>query len=498
MSLRGGRQQGIALMMIVALIAVGATFLLLQSLNAATWRADRYHVTQQALVMAKDALVARAVADDNRPGSLPCPDTDDDGIAEGTLAGGGTQCPSYIGRLPWRTLDLPDPRDASGERLWYVLSSTHRDNPSAEPINSNTVGQITLTGAQSAPNLLAVLVAPGNPLIRAGTATIQDRSCTTACNPADFLDVSGGEDNADGDNTLVSAPEAETFNDRVLAIHADDVMPLVEKRAGRELAQKLREYYDAWDSTVNVSPTKGFYPWPALFTDPENVQTGADGNPHGLLPFSADPLVWTSPSSSLGACTGEGTSEIQCTGLYVGGLASVSGRVGNIATAFVNPPDGSEVTTSGLLLLGSPTATWALDAGAQALDFSYDVSFTGTGTVTITVRTPSLSAWISPPSWLATNKWYQVSYYALSPEYAIDGSGTCGTCVTVGNTTPGSKEAIVLMTGRALPGQSARPVTLPAPVGDYLEGENLTPADLAFEQNFRNTGFNDQPVVVRP
>lgn len=512
------RQRGIALLMVVALVAIGATFLLLRSLNAATWRTDRYRVTQEALVTAKEALVARAVTDSNRPGSLPCPDTDDDGRAE---LFAGNQCPSYVGRLPWRTLDLPDLRDASGERLWYVLSPTHRDHAAAQPINSNTVGQLTLTGAQPATNVLAIVAAPGSTLIRAGAATLQERSCivgtncdasqkcttspaalTPKCNPVNYLDISGGVDNAGGGNTLVSALESETFNDRVLAILADDVMPLVEKRVGREFAQKLRDHYDAWDNSPNVSPNKGFYPWAALFTDPENVQAGSDGTLQGLLPFSPAPLVWTSASSTLGTCTGVGTSEIQCTGAYALGLATVNARVGNIATAFVNPPDGSEATTSGLLLLGSPSATWALDAGAQALDFSYQVSFTGAGTVTITVRTPALSAWISPPSWLATNKWYQLAYYALSPDCAIAGSGTCVPSVTVSNTAPGSKEAVVVMTGRALSAipQSPRPLKPPAAVTEYLEGANPPsgPTDLAFEHNVRNTGFNDQPVVVRP
>jgi hypothetical protein len=514
--LRRCAQQGIALLAVVALLAVGATFLLLRSLNAATWRADRYRVTQEALARAKEALVMRAVADANRPGSLPCPDTNDDGQAELFV---GNACPAYIGRLPWKTLDLPDLRDGSGERLWYVLSPTHRDHAAAEPINSNTVGQLNLTGTQPAANVLAILAAPEGTLIRAGAASVQDRSCiigtncdasrvcttspaalTPKCDPFNYLDVSGGVDNAGGGNTLVAAVETQTFNDRVLALGADDVMPLVEKRVGHELAQKLREHYDAWANAPNVNPKKGFYPWPAVFTDPENVQAGGNGNPHGLLPFTPAPLVWTSASSSVGTCTGVGTSQIQCTGLYLLGLATVNGRVGNIATAFVNPPNGSEATTSGLLLLGTPTSTWALDQAAQALDFSYSVSFTGTGTVTVTVSTPAINASITPPSWLATNKWYQVVYYALSPEYAINGSGACGTCITVANTSAGNKQAVLVMTGRALPGigQSARPVTPPAAPEDYLEGENQAPLDLAFEQNLRNSGFNDQPVVVRP
>jgi hypothetical protein len=94
------------LTVILVMLALGATFLVLRSLNASTTRADRYRVSQDVLIQAKEALIARAVTDDptSRPGSLPCPDTDDDGSAELFV---GNACPSYIGRLPWRTLGLP-------------------------------------------------------------------------------------------------------------------------------------------------------------------------------------------------------------------------------------------------------------------------------------------------------------------------------------------------------------------------------------------------------
>ena len=56
-----------------------------------------------ALEQARDALVSYAVGHTFRPGSMPCPDTDDDGVMESFVAG---ECPSYIGRLPWRTLGV--------------------------------------------------------------------------------------------------------------------------------------------------------------------------------------------------------------------------------------------------------------------------------------------------------------------------------------------------------------------------------------------------------
>ena len=184
-------------MLVVAVVVMGAALIIVKTLNAATWKAERLRVTNEAFAKAKEALVARAVADNNRPGSLPCPDLNDDGVAE--LFGVGGQCPNYVGRLPWRTLDLPDVRDSEGERLWYVLSPSHRDHINAEPINSNTAGQININGATSATQLLAVLISPGRPLVRAGAIAMQARDCPGNCNfRANYLDVAGGVDNAAG------------------------------------------------------------------------------------------------------------------------------------------------------------------------------------------------------------------------------------------------------------------------------------------------------------
>jgi hypothetical protein len=186
------------------------------------------------------------------------------------------------------------------------------------------------------------------------------------------------------------------------------------------------------------------------------------------------------------------------------GGPTITGQVANIASAFVDPPNGSEVTiVSGGFLLGGPTTTWTLNAGTQTLDFSYAAPALALGTVVIRVKVPSASPWTTS-SWLFTNKWYQDAYYALSSGYAINGAGSCGgagpPCVTINNTAAvgNNKEAVVITTGRALPGQRARPVALPASPGDFLEAENQTPADLVFERNLRTSAFNDQPAVVRP
>jgi hypothetical protein len=515
MSLRTpGRQAGAAIIVLLAILVAGASFLLLRSFTAAAWPANRHEATKRALVAAKEALVARAVADDNRPGSLPCPDSDDDGDAE---LFAGTECPAYVGRLPWKTLNIPDIRDGNGERLWYVLSRNFRDHPSAEPINSNTVATLSVTGSEPAVNAMAVLIAPGAPIRR---PLMQDRSCviggncdanrrcTTApasntpkCNAVNYLDVSGGTDNAVGGPAMVTAATTEAFNDRVLAVLHDEIMPLVEKRAGLELAQNLRAHYDAWAGAPLVN-AKGFYPWAATFNDPQVASPGVSGQRDGLLPMAAAPLVWSNANANLGSCTGVGTTLLRCTvPLFALGLLTITGQVGNIATGFVDPPNGTEATVTAGVVLGGGTSTWALNAGNERLDYTYSGNLIGLLT-TIEIRAPNASAWPTN-SWLRTNRWHAVTYYALANGYSITGGGSCagaGQCLTLQNSgAPNNdKHSMVLTTGRALAAQGARLATVPADIRHYLELQNETGSDRVFERGWRAAGFNDQPVIVRP
>jgi hypothetical protein len=488
--------------MIVLLLLIGAYFML-GSLNFAAVRVDRDQATNEALLRAKEALIAYAASDTNRPGELPCPDVNDDGSSLPIDDYAGSNCVSLIGRLPWKTLGLPDLRDDAGERLWYALSNDFHANGTV-PLNSDTAfragnSSLTITGQQSAGGLVAMVFAPGAPLVRADAAAMQNRSAAGLLIASNYLDFANSESNSDANRTFVSAARSATFNDRMMPIHPDDIMWLVERRAGREFGQKLREHYVAWESLTGT----GFYPWAAPFADPANPQAGQNGVQEGLLPVSPASMVWTSASMTLGTCTGQGTDELVCTALVVLGLGGdVTARLGSIATSFINPPDGSEVTTSGLLLLGTPVTSWTVNKSQQALDFNTDVTFLGTGVATVRVRAPSPSPWLSS-SWLITNRWYQNAYYAVAPPFAIDGNQICGSCITVANTAvPADKEAVVVMTGRALPlagpAQNTRPVVAPASEDQFLEGTNRTTADRIFEQNLKTATFNDLPIVVRP
>ncbi|HTP97527.1 MAG TPA: hypothetical protein VMK05_16870, partial [Burkholderiales bacterium] len=209
------REQGQAFLATVLLVGLAAAAVVyaLASPNNVTLDSDKK--TMNALAQARDALIGRAAADGSIPGSLPCPDlltnngtsnVPNDGVAD-LLA--GNDCPSYVGRLPWRTLGLPDLRDGYGERLWYALSRNFRDDSSASPLNSDSAGQLTIqdgAGNTLASNVIAIVFAAGPPI---GT---QVRDAANQNNVANYLEGENANGAPPSDNLFVSALASSTFN----------------------------------------------------------------------------------------------------------------------------------------------------------------------------------------------------------------------------------------------------------------------------------------------
>lgn len=262
------RQAGVALILLLVLLVLAGGYAFYRSANV-TGSGTRADVAAAAaLARAKEALIARAVSDDNRPGSLPCPDlvTNSPGLAN--IPGDGkadmftmTQCPSYVGWLPFVTLDLPELVDDSGTRLWYALAPTLRDDDSAQPINSDTPMPLQLDGAQ---DIAALIFAPQAALPG------QQRPSNLIAN---YLE---GE-NANGDDRIfVSGPAGPAFNDRVVAITRGELMAAVEKRVAGEVRSCLEQHAA---SPANAAHT---YPWPAPFA--ATALRGIAGSLFGQVP----------------------------------------------------------------------------------------------------------------------------------------------------------------------------------------------------------------------
>jgi len=262
-------QGGYAMLGAIALIGLFAATAITTQLGAEALANRQNNTTVTALALAKQALISRAASDTNHPGSLPCPDAvtniagsniPNDGIAD-LLS--GTACPRHIGRLPWRTLGLPDLRDADGERLWYMIAPAYQDSP-AKIINAGTSGQITAYECTdssaatpawpcdaprlvSATPLIAVVFAAGAPV---GT---QLRSGAATGDPAQFL-----ESYNPADPWRLRIAAAGTYNDRVTAITTDDVHSQAQRRIAAELQAVLSRYF-----AITAAQGTPSLPWPA-------------------------------------------------------------------------------------------------------------------------------------------------------------------------------------------------------------------------------------------
>lgn len=280
-----GKQHGAVLMIMLVIMIVGIAAILVNSLTSSTVKTARQENTSAALAQAKDALIGYAVSDPNRPGELPCPDFNNDGMI--TLADySGSNCQSLIGRLPWITLGLPDLRDGSGEHLWYAISNSFHANGSAI-LNSNTKGTLLVYSAdglslqtQAGYNAVAVIFSPGSPL------STQTRNTVTQQNSAaNYLDLANSRNNASASGPFIAGAQSATFNDQLLYITTKDLIPLVEQRVAGEVKRALTNYY-----TVN-----GYYPWADSVPASSDYDSN-EGLNRGWLPYlsstPSSPAEW--------------------------------------------------------------------------------------------------------------------------------------------------------------------------------------------------------------
>ncbi len=261
-----GVQQGAALLITLALVAVIGALAVTWMAGTGPTQAQRLQNSAEAMGMIRNALIARAAADLSRPGSLPCPDYNGDGIADGST------CTSpYIGWLPWRTLDLPDLRDARGDRFWYALSQEFRDYAPLGVLNSDTNGSLSVTGPQAATGVVAIVFSPGPPLVSQN----RDPSSTDAMTARpQYLD---GE-NSDGDTVYESGPPTATLNDELMLVTRDMLMPAVEQRIARQARRCLENFSIG---------SGGYYPWAAPLSDVATFND-AGGTLYGRIPKVLD------------------------------------------------------------------------------------------------------------------------------------------------------------------------------------------------------------------
>ncbi|MDK9724894.1 MAG: hypothetical protein OEL88_08370 [Sterolibacteriaceae bacterium MAG5] len=145
------RQRGYALLLAILAVAMGTLYAVVSQLEHVTRRYARGEGGMQALALAREALLGYAATyrdshDTEVFGYLPCPDLSGDGNAAAACGAGGQ---AAVGLLPYKSLGLPDLRDADGVCLWYAVSGAYKNNPknAATPLNWDTHGQFGVVDA---------------------------------------------------------------------------------------------------------------------------------------------------------------------------------------------------------------------------------------------------------------------------------------------------------------------------------------------------------------
>lgn len=290
-----GRQQqsGAALLLLLlALIGVGFLFGLGSWLDDAALRSRQQEKNRLLLAEAKEALlgyVAGKALNPAWPGDLPCPDGNDDGVPD-------TPCSlpaDRLGRLPWKTLNFGDRRDAAGGRLWYAVSKNFVSNPRVSPRNSDTAGTLRVLDANGNvidTEAVAVIFAPGVPVQRLD-GFAQSRA-PGANDPRHWLDNASFEDNAQfQDNSTdglflgpVKDASGNTIaNDEAIVISRKDLDRAMRQRVAGEVRRCLASFRASY----------GALPWLVPLTD-TTTYASVPGTAFGRLPlsFSTSGVNW--------------------------------------------------------------------------------------------------------------------------------------------------------------------------------------------------------------
>jgi hypothetical protein len=460
------KQRGAVLMVMLVIMIVGTAAFLVSALNSWSLKIEHERKNSEVLAQARDALIGYAasvqvdfsvcgMSGNNcaRIGDLPCPDKTGNGIAANSCGdAGGSNQGLRLGRLPWKTLGLPDLRDASGEQLWYAVSNNYKEknrtvctSPGlAGCLNSDTQGTITVRGTDGSvindgstmSGVVAVVIAPGSVLTRQDGTTLQDRSPGGMNLSTNYLDIATigtiTEDNADfidGDSTngfiqgqVKDANGNVIVNDQILTITQDSIMQPVQKRVAAEVKQCLIGY-------AKVPQNKGRYPW-------------------------ASTVSSLSPPS------------------YADKADYVFGRIPDIPFIDTKTKSGNAMTD-----------VWTAECNINPV-----------------------SGW-----WL---NWKEMVFYGLADAYkpvdpittpALNACNPAGACLKVSPpSAQANKQFAIIVAGKRMPGQLRSNDTQKGTFSNYLEAPNPTPAYTGipgippiptnFSQSFPSATFNDTVV----
>lgn len=539
-------QHGGALLVMLVILVMGITTVFITSLSSTAIQNRRNHSSAESLARAKEALIGYALTYGDTHtaahGYLPCPDlsgSNGEGSSPGSCGSAGAH---QLGRLPWRTLDLPALFDGSGECLWYAVSGKYKNNPPdpSTTMNWDNTGDLTIYADNGntieANEVVAAIIAPGKPLSgnsdRAGSSA---PTCGGNYTAAAYLenDTSHGVNNADGTQGKFILPHEHRdsngnvtleTNDQILFITRQDLWNAIQKRIARQAKKCLDDY------AADASNPDHKYPWAVQLSD-----TTASPNRSGTLDvrFGRFPDTPNTSTSGGGSCPASGSNLTTLTSAQIATLNSFINQVSTALTNYKNSP--SSTTRNNLqdagdnlwdLVKDSPYNLPIGDAIRSQLGYYLETNCTSSSCYdlipTIEVRLADAisefnsctgsggtdssmpSSWtsisscndlVTSASWPAWRDWL---FIQIADGYQPGGAGSCttgSTCLSISgsghtNAGSGSYHAVVVAASKSLPTQSASArVSSPNDLTNYLDKDSAVGAPLGDNQ----TGKTNPP-----
>ncbi|MHB1173720.1 MAG: hypothetical protein ACYCZJ_01150 [Sulfuriferula sp.] len=277
-------QRGALLILLVIALGILAATVFVSMLSSSGIQNQQNKTTAAALAEAKTAILGFALANQDTPGGLPYPDRKDDPghyDGNGDCVTNNFNSSQLLGKFPILVEDgcgasIPafetDPRDATGERVWYAVSQNlvKRAGGNFLTINTSTLAtppptpNTWLTVHDQNGNILSnqvafIIMAPG-----AALAT-QNRSgaTPTAQNFLDSYTVNGiTYKNWDSDLDFISAPATNNnvnqFNDRLLYVTSSELANRLADRVAGEIRRRLPHPFPA-TSAFDTSSYPNWY-----------------------------------------------------------------------------------------------------------------------------------------------------------------------------------------------------------------------------------------------
>lgn len=505
------QQRGAALMIMLVILIMGVATILITSLSSTALKQTQQKTTEAVLAQAKEALIGYAISyGDTHTGEgygyLPCPDVNG-GNGEGSSPGSscGTTEANSIGRLPWRTLDLPTLRASNGDCLWYAVSGSYKNNPkSATAMNWDNTGKLHVFSAEgneiAANEIVALVIAPGTV-----TSSAQDRSGNTAPICGGNYTASAYLDNdtlhainnaaiatgsfilphqhrdANGNITVQS-------NDQITYITRQDIWTAIQRRIAKEAKTCLDDY---------AASSGGKYPWAVpvststLFTP---FITGEYNTRFGRLP--------TRPSIQTEATPADITQMQQkFSELWLALETFKANKTSANHSAMRNKADAAKNAADNVknnydnTPLENPADALKDAAGNAKDNLNISSSNTQINAIQQTILNAAnnfvaaLASEFSQASGMANTwpgsctlfsstrweSWRNLLFYQVADGYKPGSGASCGNCLSVeggGHNAAGSGSyrAAVIVAGKQLTANRT-----PANLGDYLEADNQLP-----------------------